>query len=114
MVGDENAGFSRPTAARKHRMDRMVTPIMKTSLDTLTISLTVTTALLAANEALTIDGKLEDAFWKSVAPQRLVLSQDGVTSATGGELRIAIRGRYLCVGARLPEPGGRITAPGRH
>ena len=28
----------------------------------------------------------------------------------GGEIRALVAGRYLCVSARLPEPGGGVTA----
>jgi cephalosporin-C deacetylase-like acetyl esterase len=83
---------------------------MKTLLWTFFIGLHGAIALPGADLALRIDGKLDDPFWKSVVSQKLVPSQDGVPSAAGGEVRLAVRGRYLCVSARLPEPSGRISA----
>ncbi|MFN7937858.1 MAG: acetylxylan esterase [Bryobacteraceae bacterium] len=55
-----------------------------------------------------IDGRLDDAYWQK-APAH-VLEPDG------GEVRAIVRGRYLLVAARLPEPSGRVTArmTGRH
>lgn len=60
----------------------------------------------SASGAVTIDGKLDDAFWQN---SRVVsLSASGLFSA-GGEIRIAISGSYLCLSARLPEPD-RVVA----
>src|ERR1035437_4728885 len=53
--------------------------------------------------ALTIDGKLDDPFWKKVPAEQL-------KPAGGGEVRAVVAGRYLYVAAELPEPTGRITA----
>jgi len=63
-----------------------------------------------ANAPVTIDGELNDHFWKDVSPAQLVPTEPGVPSENGGEVRAAVRGRYLYVGARLPEPEGRLTA----
>ena len=60
--------------------------------------------------AIVIDGHLDDAAWKNVAAEKLVPSTAGVPADTGGEVRTIVIGRYLYVGARLPEPTGRITA----
>src|SRR5205823_972919 len=57
-----------------------------------------------------IDGRLDDAFWSTVSSAKLVATEAGVPTDLGGEVRVAIRGRYLYVGARLPEPEGRLTA----
>lgn len=49
-----------------------------------------------------IDGKLDDAIWRGAQPSPM--------SGSGGEIRIAVAGRYLYVGARMPESTGRFTA----
>ena len=59
---------------------------------------------------LTLDGRLEDPFWQTVPSQRLAPLQQGVPGALGGEIRLARRGRFLCLAARLPEPGGKVLA----
>jgi hypothetical protein len=64
----------------------------------------------ATSAPVVIDGKLADSFWQSVAPARLVPTETGLAADVGGQVRVAIRGRYLYLGARLPEPDGRITA----
>lgn len=63
---------------------------------------------MAQSEAPVIDGQLEDAYWRKVPVHRL--------EPDGGELRAIVRGRYLLLAARLPEPSGRVTArmTGRH
>lgn len=63
-----------------------------------------------------IDGKLDDALWRQVAPQRLEPAQAGLSAELGGEIRTIVRGHHLLVAARLPEPTGRVTArvTGRH
>ncbi|MBS1824206.1 MAG: acetylxylan esterase [Acidobacteria bacterium] len=63
---------------------------------------------MAQSEAPVIDGKLEDAYWRKLPVQRL--------EPDGGEFRAVVRGRYLLLAARLPEPSGRVTArmTGRH
>jgi hypothetical protein len=53
--------------------------------------------------ALTIDGKLYDAFWNKVPAAQFQPSG-------GGEVRAVVAGRYLYLAARLPERTGRITA----
>jgi dienelactone hydrolase len=67
------------------------------------ISTTLTIPVVSGS--LTIDGKLNDAFWQSASTQPLTnheidhLGQFG----QGGEFRIAERGDYLCMSARIPE-----------
>jgi cephalosporin-C deacetylase-like acetyl esterase len=61
-------------------------------------------------QRLVIDGRLDDAFWKGLPAQKLVPSETGVPLDAGGEIRLAISGRYLYVAARLPEAAGRVTA----
>ena len=34
----------------------------------------------------------------------------GVPADNGGEVRLVVRGRYVLIAARLPEPSGRVTA----
>lgn len=63
--------------------------------------------LLAAAPAWTqtpvvIDGKLDEAIWRTAQPSPM--------SGGGGEIRIAVAGRYLYVGARMPESSGQFTA----
>jgi len=52
--------------------------------------------------SLNIDGKLDDLFWKR-------FSRDFQGSG-GGQVRVVVAGRYLCIAAELPEPTGRVTA----
>jgi hypothetical protein len=60
--------------------------------------------------AVIINGHLDDPVWSNVAPERLAPSEAGVPSGIGGEVRAIVIGRYLYVGATLPEPTGRVTA----
>ena len=59
-------------------------------------------AALAAAPGVVIDGHLDEPFWHTAATHAL--------GPGGGEIRAAVAGRYLYVGARLPEAGGRVTA----
>jgi cephalosporin-C deacetylase-like acetyl esterase len=59
---------------------------------------------------LTLDGKLDDAYWRAVPAQILMPAVKGVPAELGGEIRFGLRGTYLCLAARLSEPGGRILA----
>ena len=58
---------------------------------------------LVAALALTVDGKLDDPFWKPVAAQEFGPSD-------GGRVKAVVAGRYLYIAAEMPEPSGRITA----
>src|SRR6476660_3257528 len=60
--------------------------------------------------AMVIDGELGDAFWEHVQPGALAPAVTGTPPDTGGEVRAIVSGRYLYVGAHLPEPSGRLTA----
>src|SRR3989442_782530 len=62
------------------------------------------------NPSIVVDGRLDEAVWRSLPPERLTPSEAGVPSETGGEIRAIVIGRFLYIGARLPEPTGRITA----
>ncbi len=78
----------------------------------LALVLSSTTLLAAppANDPVTIDGELNDHFWEAVSPSRLDPTEPAVPSEMGGEVRVAVRGHYLYLSARLPEPSGRLTA----
>ena len=64
----------------------------------------------AQTPAPVLDGNLDDAYWKQTPVHRLEPDQPGVPAEIGGEIRAVIRGSYLLIAARLPEPSGRITA----
>jgi len=57
-----------------------------------------------------IDGNPDEPFWRELAPMKLVPKGAGIPADLGGEIRAAIAGAYLYLGARLPEPTGRVTA----
>ena len=57
-----------------------------------------------------LDGKLDDSFWKTVPAAKLAPLEEGVPADNGGEVRLVVRGRYVLIAARLPEPSGRVTA----
>src|SRR2546428_9620843 len=60
--------------------------------------------------SIVIDGHLEEEVWRNLSPEMLTPSEVGVPRETGGEIRAIVIGRFLYIGARLPEPTGRITA----
>ena len=53
--------------------------------------------------ALSVDGNLDDQVWKSVSAFPLVNPDNAPMTTRGGEARIAVRGDYLIMSARLPE-----------
>lgn len=57
-----------------------------------------------------VDGDLSDPLWQQVPAVKLSPSEDGVPASMGGEVRAVVAGRYLYLGARLPEPSGRVVA----
>ncbi|MBI3694089.1 MAG: acetylxylan esterase [Acidobacteria bacterium] len=59
---------------------------------------------------LVIDGELDEPLWLNLDASKLAPAEAGVPREMGGEVRAAVIGRYLYVGARLPEPEGRFTA----
>src|SRR5215831_15094260 len=61
----------------------------------------------AGSGSLIVDGKLDDALWQ--ASRVLPLSSPDHSLMPGGEVRIATRGTYPCMSARLPEPD-RVVA----
>lgn len=54
---------------------------------------------------LAIDGKLDDAAWNDARVLPLASSALHAPFPDGGETRVAVRGAYLCVSARIPETG---------
>jgi dienelactone hydrolase len=64
----------------------------------------------AQGPVIVIDGQLNDAVWKKVAPEKLTPSDAGVPAESGGEVQAVVIGRFLYVAARLPESTGRVTA----
>src|SRR5256712_6565982 len=60
--------------------------------------------------SIVIDGHLEEEVWRNLPPEKLTPSEAGAPPETGGEIRAIVIGRFLYIGARLPEPTGRITA----
>lgn len=65
---------------------------------------------IAISQPLIVDGNLSDPLWREVPAQRLTPSQEGTPGDLGGEVRVIVAGRYLCVAAKLHEPSGRVTA----
>jgi dienelactone hydrolase len=65
-------------------------------------ALSSTLNIPAVSGPLNIDGKLDDAFWQSA---RILPLTDRETDhfGQGGEVRVAVRGSYLCLSARVPE-----------
>ena len=57
-----------------------------------------------------IDGDLNDPLWQQVPAVKLAPSEEGVPASMGGEVRAVSTGSYLYLGARLPEPSGRVVA----
>jgi cephalosporin-C deacetylase-like acetyl esterase len=59
---------------------------------------------------VTIDGNLEEAFWHNLPALKLAPTEEGVPGDMGGEARAVVAGKYLYLGATLPEPSGRVVA----
>jgi hypothetical protein len=57
----------------------------------------------AVSGALTIDGTPDEPVWQAARILRLASSEFGRPFPAGGETRIATRGAYLCLSARIPE-----------
>ena len=74
------------------------------------ILITVSATAIAAQSSVVIDGALQDGIWRTAPVSKLVPAEAGVSADLGGEVRFAVAGRYLYIGARMPEPSGRITA----
>lgn len=56
----------------------------------------------SVSKSLLIDGTLEDEFWKSV-PVLALTNPENIYSGEGGEVRVGIRGNYLCLSAKIPH-----------
>jgi dienelactone hydrolase len=63
----------------------------------------------ASSEALTIDGTPDEVLWQKAQALPLESTDLGMPFPAGGEARIVMRGKYLCVSARLPEPGPLVA-----
>ena len=59
--------------------------------------------------AVVVDGELNEQIWMQVPPGQLRAVDAGVPE-DGGEVRARISGKYLYLGARLPERSGRFVA----
>ena len=64
----------------------------------------------ASQAALTIDGVLEDRLWETLPVMKLEPARPGVPEQLAAEIRLALRGGYLCLAAFCPEPGGKVLA----
>lgn len=62
----------------------------------------------AVSGPFTIDGKLDDMSWQSALTLSLK-NKDNSLIEEGGNTKIAVRGRYLCMSAQLPESGKVIV-----
>ena len=60
--------------------------------------------------ALTVDGRPGDALWRDAPAYTFAPAEPGIPADMGGQVRLAMRGGYLCVLAHLPENGGRVLA----
>ena len=72
--------------------------------------LTVAGFTFAQSDPVVIDGELRDGLWSRAKLGRLRPTEAGVLPEMGGEAQAIVSGRYLYLGARLPEPSGRFTA----
>ena len=70
----------------------------------------IQTEISTSNASLTVDGNLNDKIWQSLRILSLKPSEPGVPEELGGNVRIILRGDYLCIGAFCPEPGGKVLA----
>ena len=59
--------------------------------------------------AITVDGRLDEPFWRDARSVPLRSPDDSAAFPAGGEARVAVCGAHLCLAARLPE-SGRIIA----
>jgi cephalosporin-C deacetylase-like acetyl esterase len=74
------------------------------------LSMGITGPLVQQTTPVTIDGKPGGVFWESLPAHRLAPIEEGVPAGMGGEVRAAVAGKYLYLGATLPEPSGRVVA----
>lgn len=88
-------------------------------LKLITVALLWTAAALAAEApsvtipsisgALTVDGQPDEPVWQGARVFPLASSEFGSPFPAGGEARVATRGAYLCLSARIPE-ADRVVA----
>jgi len=67
-------------------------------------------AIQRSGAALAVDGALNERLWQSLKTLKLTPSEPGVPEKSGGEVRIAVRGDFLCLGVFCPEPEGKVLA----
>src|SRR5262245_30318950 len=79
-------------------------------LRTLLLFVAVTRIVNAQSKPVVIDGDLSDVFWNGTIPGKLIPTESGTPAVGGGEVRAILAGRYLYLGAQMPEPSGRFTA----
>src|SRR5262252_9680589 len=79
-------------------------------LRTLLLFLAVARIVNAQSKPVVIDGDLSDVFWNRTTPGKLIPTESGTAAVAGGEVRAILAGRYLHLGAQMPEPSGRFTA----
>lgn len=65
----------------------------------------------SASGPLTIDGKIDERIWQDARVLALSPAGFGAPFPEGGESRMAVRGSYVCLSARLPEPNGSWLSP---
>jgi hypothetical protein len=70
---------------------------------------TASITIPSVSGALTIDGKPDEPVWQAARVLPLASTEFGDPFPAGGEARIATRGAYLCLSARIPEPD-RVVA----
>ena len=66
--------------------------------------------ITVSRSSLDVDGKLDEKIWQSLKVFKLKPSEMGVPAELGGEVRILLRGNYLCLGMFCPEPDGKVLA----
>ena len=59
--------------------------------------------------ALSVDGMLDEPLWQQARALPLAAPAYPAPLPAGGEARIAVCGEYLCLAARLPEPGRMVA-----
>ncbi len=63
-----------------------------------------------SRSSLNLDGVLDERIWQSGKTLKLEPSVPGVPEELGGNVRMVIRGNYLCLGVFCPEPEGKVLA----
>jgi hypothetical protein len=87
-----------------------MTSIMRRYLFSLLLSAAGFASAQSQVSPVVIDGEPRESFWDRIAPGKLTPAEAGVRLEAGGAVRAILSGRYLYLGARLPEPSGRFTA----